>query len=110
MALFAGGIIKMAAAIETPEQVFGPLRSLLPLLTGVLVSFGADDKTAGVAAGGLVFLATALWSWWSNKPVNLAKDLVRQTDVTVRIGPAASSEMKAAAADPKITGIVTKLD
>jgi hypothetical protein len=92
---------------RTTDQYTGPLRAFLPMLAGALVSAGLDDATAGIVAGGLVFLASAAWSWWSNKPLSMAEELVKH-DVEVKIGPDAPQELKEAALDPKIHGIVVR--
>lgn len=49
------------------DQITGPLRALIPLLTAVFVSWGFDNVTAGLAAAAVIAVGAAVWSWFSNR-------------------------------------------
>jgi phage-related minor tail protein len=86
-------------------QVTGPLAAFLPLATAALVSYGMDDHTAGLIAGGVVMLIAGGFSWWRGRPVQMAQELVDRGAVTVQTSPSSPDELKAAAADPTVKGI-----
>lgn len=90
------------------DQLTGPLRTFIPLLTALLVTWGMDDKTAGFVAGAIIMLAMAAWSYYSNRPTRIAQQVAKMPDVEVRVGPAAPIEMLTLAQNPQIGGIVMK--
>lgn len=90
----------------TADQIAGPLRALAPTIIGIFVYLGVDSTTAGFLAAGVIAMATAAWSWWSNRAVAQAAQVAAQPGVHVVVGSTASAELRAAAADPAQPKIV----
>lgn len=91
----------------TAEQIYGPLRAIVPLLVTVLVGYGMDDATAGLLAGGLVMILAAVWSFLSNRKTSMAQQVVGP-GVEVVVGPTAPPAIRKLANDPSVMGIVAK--
>lgn len=53
----------------TSDQIGGIVRALLTTVSGLIVAKGwTDANTAAWVSGGVLALATAGWSWWTNRP------------------------------------------
>lgn len=87
------------------DQIGGVLRAVAPVLTAMFASWGLDSSTAGLAAGAVVAIAAAAWSWYSNRLASKAK-AVAASGATVVVPASASPEMKALAADTEHPNIV----
>lgn len=87
------------------DQIAGMLRSVVPVLTTMFVSWGLDNTTAGLVAGAVVAVGAAAWSWVSNRLANKAKD-VAASGATVVVPSNASPELKKLAADTSHPNIV----
>lgn len=90
------------------DQITGPIRAFIPLLTAALIVWGMDDKTAGFTAGGVALLAMAAWSYYSNRTPQMAQEVAKTPDVQIKVGPAAPLDMLVLAQDPRISGITMK--
>jgi hypothetical protein len=92
--------------VQNYEQILGPLRAVVPLLTAVGVSWGLDDYTAGLASGAVLMTLAAVWSYFKNRPSQLAKTVVASgPDVIVQVGPKAPPDLRVAA-EQQALGIV----
>lgn len=89
------------------EQIYGPLRAIVPLLVTVLVGYGMDDATAGLLAGGVVMVIAAVWSFISNRQAAVVQQAVGP-GIEVVVGPTAPPAIRKLANDPAVVGIVPK--
>jgi len=96
------------------NQLAGVIRTVGPVLTYWLVSRNLPADLAGTITGvavetiiGIVTIASAYWSWRSNRPVAVAAQTASDIGVKVIVQQNASPEMKQLAADPAQPDIET---
>jgi len=93
------------------DQLGGILRSLGPLVIGLLVYWGVDSSTAGYLATAILALIAAAWSFYSNRPANsIANAVKNMDDVKIVVGPGAPVKMRSLAADPCTPNIVERAE
>lgn len=90
-------------------------KTLLGAAGAALISHGVNSGVANALTGdtalsfysGLAAVAAPLvWGWFAHTPLGNAMTAASTPGVTVKVGPDAPAELKAAAADPDITAIV----
>lgn len=90
------------------DQLGGVLRSLGPLVIGVLTGWGVDSVTAGLIVAALGAAISAAWSWYTNSKAAKAKSLAETPGVRVEVSAIAPPEIKALAEDPAHQSIVMR--
>lgn len=64
------------------SQIEGVVRAVLLLVSGYAVKYGIDQATWAIISGGLVAMATAGWSIYSNRVTGLVEQAAQSPEVT----------------------------
>ena len=89
-------------------------KTLLGATGAVMISHGVNSGVANALTGDtalsfysglVVVVAPLVWGWFAHTPLGNALTAANTPGVTVKVGPDAPAELKAAAADPTIPAI-----
>jgi hypothetical protein len=86
----------------TSDQITGILRAILAAVGGFILAKGwISAEMWNWIVGGLLTIAPAVWSWFSNRPASIAASAQSISGVTVTTSPAATADVKAAVSAAK---------